>query len=665
MSKPTGAAWRNWKKARGRQRKAAGLVATPDSWDNDWKACQLGDGFTDPVEPTLPPSPELTAEEIIEYRMRKFERKRSYEVARQLINVDVPITGPYGILHFGDPHVDDDGTDLRKLKHDIKTVKDTPGLFAANIGDTRNNWVGRLSRLYGEQGVSAKEALILANWFLRELKGKWIYLIGGNHDCLTPSSECLTARGWVNYQDIRDDDQVLSIDRETGKSVWSPILGRIERDHDGELVCMKTQSITMEVTPNHRVLAKKRNWLKRWGKYEFVQAGKLPSRVAIPVSAPGSTYGCTLSDDQITLAGWILTEGSISWQGNSPRISIYQSKDGNEITRLLQDLQIEHTVTTRVRDIKSVCGRDLVKSPLPQAEWRLNATGSRKVLSWVPKKGELPFWSKELTDRQFDVLLGALIAGDGTWDGANPQEKTCGVLHGEREFLGSVQACAVSHGWSARMSMARDNDWRLNLVRRQDLQTETKGATTTVNYTGKVWCLTVPHGNFMIRNNGSAYFTGNCWSGADDPLEWIASQINALYEPSEARLNLVSPSGAATTINARHDFKGSSQWNVAHPVMKASMLGIRDDIFICGHKHTCGYGVVKSPDDGRISHCLQIGSYKIYDRFARDKGFRDQHISPCVVTVIDPSADLINRIQVFWDAEAGAEYLTFLRSRKR
>lgn len=284
------------------------------------------------------PSPELTAEEILEYRMRKFERKRGYENARQLINVDVPICGPYGILHFGDPHVDDDGTDLRKLRHDINLVKETHGLFAANIGDTRNNWVGRLARLYGEQGLSAKEALILADWFLRQLKGKWIYLIGGNHDT---------------------------------------------------------------------------------------------------------------------------------------------------------------------------------------------------------------------------------------------------------------------------------------------------------------------------------------WSGADDPLEWISTQINALYETSEARLNLVSPRGASTIINARHDFKGSSQWNTAHPVMKASMLGIRDDIFICGHKHVCGYGVVKSPDDGRICHCLQIGSYKIYDRYARDKGFRDQDISPCVVTVIDPDADLINRVQVFWDADAGAEYLTFLRSRKR
>jgi len=100
-------------------------------------------------------------------------------------------------------------------------------------------------------------------------------------------------------------------------------------------------------------------------------------------------------------------------------------------------------------------------------------------------------------------------------------------------------------------------------------------------------------------------------------------------------------------------------------VMKAAMLGVRDDIFVCGHKHVCGYGVNKSPDDGRISHCLQIGSYKVYDRFAREKGFKDQHISPCAVTVIQPEGRLINRVQMFWDAQEGAETLSMYRDRWR
>lgn len=106
-------------------------------------------------------------------------------------------------------------------------------------------------------------------------------------------------------------------------------------------------------------------------------------------------------------------------------------------------------------------------------------------------------------------------------------------------------------------------------------------------------------------------------------------------------------------------------WNPVHAVTKAAQLGIRDDILICGHKHTSGYGVVKSPDDGRVCHAIQVASYKVFDRYAREKGFRDQHISPCAVTIIDPDDHGPNRITVFWDSVRAAEYLTCLRSKRR
>lgn len=267
MNRPTGTTWRNWKKARSRQRERAGLPKNPQDWDAEWK--EHGGKIVPPVLP----SPDLEAEELIAHRIRKFEKKAAYENARRLIPVQIPVEGPYGIIHFGDPHVDDDGCDWGQLRRDIALVQQTEGLYAANVGDTRNNWVGRLARLFGQQSTSAKEALILAQWFIAQLEGKWAYIIGGNHDA---------------------------------------------------------------------------------------------------------------------------------------------------------------------------------------------------------------------------------------------------------------------------------------------------------------------------------------WSGDDDPLEFIAGQVHALYEPSEARMALTSPGGQVVTVNARHDFAGGSMWNPVHAVSKAAQLGVRDDILICGHKHMSGYGVVKSPDDGQV-----------------------------------------------------------------
>jgi hypothetical protein len=285
-------------------------------------------------KPVTLPDEHVSTEDLIARRKKQFEKKRKYEDAAKLIRVQVTIDGPIGILHFGDPHVDDDGTDIEKLEHDIDIVKKTEGMFGANVGDTTNNWVGRLARLYAQQSTTAAEAWQLAEWFLTQFR--WLYILAGNHDL---------------------------------------------------------------------------------------------------------------------------------------------------------------------------------------------------------------------------------------------------------------------------------------------------------------------------------------WSGSGDPIKWIAGQTNSMYKSSEARMALHFPNNTSVRINARHDFSGTSIYNPAHGPMKALTWGVRDHIATCGHKHISGYGVMKDPDSGITMHAIQIGSFKIFDRFAKEKGFRDQSLGPSVVTVIDPYLSLTSPdlVKVFWDSAEGAEYLKFKR----
>jgi hypothetical protein len=278
------------------------------------------------------PSSHVSVADLIARRKLQYEQKRKHEEAARLINVKIRMDGPIGILHFGDPHVDDDGTDIFALERHAEIVRKTPGMFGGNIGDSTNNWVGRLARLYGEQSTSAQEAWQLAEWFLNSVD--WLYLIGGNHDA---------------------------------------------------------------------------------------------------------------------------------------------------------------------------------------------------------------------------------------------------------------------------------------------------------------------------------------WSGAGDPIPWITRNCLGVKQGGQARMGLNFPNGKTVTVNAHHNWPGNSQWNPAHGQMKAAQMGFADHIVISGHKHSCGYGVVKNPATGLISHCIQLGSYKIYDRFAKEMGFKDQHISPCAVTIIDPSASEAGQVQMFWEPEEAAEYLTFKR----
>jgi hypothetical protein len=282
------------------------------------------------------PDDDVPIEELIAQRKRKFQHKREHEEASKLIPIKVKIDGAIGILHFGDPHVDDDGCDIEAIERHTDLVNRTEGLFAANVGDTTNNWCGRLARLYADQTTSAAQAWKIAEWFINRCN--WLYMIGGNHDL---------------------------------------------------------------------------------------------------------------------------------------------------------------------------------------------------------------------------------------------------------------------------------------------------------------------------------------WSGSGDPLRWIAKQQDALYKSSEARLALRFPNGLEVRVNARHDHSGSSIWNPAHGPMKAALMGTRDHLYVAGHKHESAYSVLKDAISGITMHACKVASYKIYDRYAKERGFRDNCLSPCALTTINPALppDHPDLVKVWWDPEEGANYLTFLRRR--
>lgn len=96
--------------------------------------------------------------------------------------VRVPITGSYGICWFGDPHLDDPFCDLEGIERHARICAETEGMFGANGGDTINNWVGKLERLYGEQSATVSEGWELVEWLLKDLGVRWLIWLLGNHD---------------------------------------------------------------------------------------------------------------------------------------------------------------------------------------------------------------------------------------------------------------------------------------------------------------------------------------------------------------------------------------------------------------------------------------------------------------------------------------------------
>jgi transposase-like protein len=134
---------------------------------------------------TAAPLPEKarSIDELIKHRREESKRARAYESARKLIPIELHTDGPVGFHIFGDPHIDNPGSDFELLEEHLKIAAARPEyIFAGNIGDVRDNWVGRLGRLFIDTTVNSKEIWRLVEWMMRGAGVRWTWLTRGNHD---------------------------------------------------------------------------------------------------------------------------------------------------------------------------------------------------------------------------------------------------------------------------------------------------------------------------------------------------------------------------------------------------------------------------------------------------------------------------------------------------
>lgn len=143
------------------------------------------------------PEDERPIEEIVAERVEHNQKRMKSERARELVDIRLDITGPYGIAMIGDPHIDNPGCNLKLLLEHTDLIMATDGMFAVCVGDLQDNWVGRLSRLWAGQGIAARESQRMVEWWLGKLDGKLLAICEGNHDAWKHGMDGMSPLQWI------------------------------------------------------------------------------------------------------------------------------------------------------------------------------------------------------------------------------------------------------------------------------------------------------------------------------------------------------------------------------------------------------------------------------------------------------------------------------------
>ena len=135
---------------------------------------------------------EMSADEIINYAHDNWKRKKEKDDLLELIPVKFSKDLVTGICVWGDPHLDDGGTNWDVLTSLMKTLKkydpdrgSENSIYSINIGDSHNNWIGRLSLKYShEQKMTKSMVYKVIEHLIEEIN--WCLIIRGNHDMFNP-----------------------------------------------------------------------------------------------------------------------------------------------------------------------------------------------------------------------------------------------------------------------------------------------------------------------------------------------------------------------------------------------------------------------------------------------------------------------------------------------
>jgi hypothetical protein len=146
--------------------------------------------------PKLPdfPDDDIPESEIIDLMCRRYTKRAEHKAAKKWFRIEMPDSRPFAVMWWGDPHLDNNGTNWPLLKEhaDMANVE---GVYSVNIGDTLDNWANgsRLVALYAHSDTSIETAHKLTRWFLKGAGIRWLVWLWGNHD-LWPGH---TSTDWV------------------------------------------------------------------------------------------------------------------------------------------------------------------------------------------------------------------------------------------------------------------------------------------------------------------------------------------------------------------------------------------------------------------------------------------------------------------------------------
>lgn len=324
------------------------------------------------------------------------------------------------------------------------------------------------------------------------------------HNCITGDHEVLTEQGWKALADLADPT-VKAATWSDGKVEFSECLV-VRKDYSGPMLEWSTEFHKGIYTPEHTFV---------YTKTSALLAGGTPKWETLPAEAYAKLGPNSLA---IPSAGVYESEGTVNLTALEARIVEMVRADGNIEPVSIRLKFSKGRKIARAKALLDAAGIPYSENLANNDSTRLSILAcdfrNRLRTLLTPVKAYGP-WVLDLSTEARAAIVDESRYWDGsTSDGVNKQTTVHSTVEADLDWL---QTLAVLSGKGARrfamvpqykgFSTGRPIG-RVNLRTRGHVKTLQHPS--TVQHTGKVYCLTTPTGAFLVRRAGVVWVTGNC-----------------------------------------------------------------------------------------------------------------------------------------------------------
>ena len=368
--------------------------------------------------------------------------------------------------------------------------------------------------------------------------------IGDKMACFTSDHEVLTKSGWIPISEIQLSHSIATLNQSTDRLEYQNPTEVQQYDYEGDMYEINTNQISLCVTPNHQMYVRRRgDDTYRLFKAEdihqkpvfykkdadWMAEDELPSVIELPgctYSYSGKEY--TVPDKPMELEPWLWFFGIWMAEGCADitkcvDIAVNKQRVKDKLIEVLPQLGFDYKISQCGLKIY-IYDRQLMTYMAPLSVGAINK--------------QLPEWVWSLSDVDCQILLNAMILGDGNMNGNTPMYYTSSV-----KLKDDVMRLALHAGWAANATM-REEKGTSHIIREQEFFTNADAWTLTIvkkqirpavcqrgvksyvqsskiPFTGKVYCCTVPNGIIYVRRttglgeykNANKFVQRPCWVG--------------------------------------------------------------------------------------------------------------------------------------------------------